>query len=88
MLPHAAIGFTLVITTILAPRTSIVNQVMLLFPCLWAVRASRLIPPGTRGYQVEHLLLSPVLPAVLRAALPALNWQKADGAGVGPGASR
>jgi Glycosyltransferase family 87 len=37
-LPMWAIGFTLVITTLIAPRTSLVNQVMLLFPLLMVLR--------------------------------------------------
>lgn len=92
-----AVALTLVVTTCVAPRTSLVNQVVLLFPLvmvlhslwvsgtwgrmaaaglavivvvgLWGIRASGVIPAGPAGYQVEHVVVSPILPVVLLLAV-------------------
>ena len=92
-----AVALTLVVTTCVAPRTSLVNQVVLLFPLvlvlhglwvsrtwgrmvaaglavvlvvgLWSIRASGVIPAGPSGYQVEHIIVSPILPVVLLLAV-------------------
>jgi hypothetical protein len=96
-----SIGLTLVVTTLIAPRTSLVNQVMLLLPLamvlrdlaargvwgnvaavglamallvtMWGIRALGLIPSDPLGYRVEHVIISPILPAVLLLVMSVLR---------------
>lgn len=97
-----AVALTLVVTTFVAPRTSLVNQVALLFPLvmivhslwirrgwgrivcagsvllvvagLWGIRASGIIPTGPSGYQVEHVVVSPILPVILLPSILMLTY--------------
>ena len=106
-LPVWAIGLTLVVTTLIAPRTSLVNQVMLLLPLamvlrdlaargvwgnvaavglamallvtMWGIRALGLIPSDPLGYRVEHVIISPILPAVLLLVMPVLRLAPGPG---------
>jgi hypothetical protein len=106
-LPVWAIGFTLVVTALVAPRTSHVNQVMLLLPLvmvlrdlaargvwgnvaavglalglvavMWGIRALGLIPSDPLGYRVEHVIISPILPAVLLVFMSVLRLAPGPG---------